>query len=79
VDQDNKPLVDDSFYLIFNGHFGAIDFKLPPENYAKKWSKVLDTSTPALEDKKEYGPGEVVKAGERSFILLQALVIPVKD
>ena len=79
VDQDNKPIVDDSFYLIFNGHFGAIDFKLPPGNYAMKWSKVLDTSNPPAEDKKEYKPGEIVKAEERSFILLQAPVIPVKD
>ncbi|HWB91112.1 MAG TPA: glycogen debranching protein GlgX [Puia sp.] len=79
VDQDNKPIVDDSFYLIFNSHFEAIDFKLPPDKYGKKWTKVIDTCDWRLEEKKEYQPGAVVKAGERSFILLRAPVIPVKD
>ncbi len=79
VDQDNKPLVDDSFYLIFNAHFETIEFKLPPENYAKKWTKVFDTSNGTPADQREYKPGETVKAGQRSFILLQAPVIPVKD
>jgi len=79
VDQDNKHISDDSFYLIFNAHFEEIDFKLPPENYAKQWTKVLDTSNAQPEDKREYKPGETVRAGQRSFILLQAPVIPVKD
>lgn len=79
VDQDNKPLVDDSFYLIFNGHFGDIDFKLPSNKYSLGWKKVIDTSNTRLEDKTDYKPDETVKAQERSFILLQAPVIPVKD
>jgi glycogen operon protein len=79
VGQDNKPLVDDSFYLIFNAHFEAIDFKLPPENYAKKWTKVFDTSNAQPDDRQEYKPGDSVKVGQRSLILLQAPVIPVKD
>lgn len=79
VDQDNKRIVDDSFYLIFNAHFEAIDFKLPPDKYGREWKKVFDTSGEPLEEKTEFKPGETVKTGERSFILLQAPLIPVKD
>ena len=79
VDQDNKPIVDDSFYLIFNAHFESLDFKLPSDKYGRKWTKVFDTFDPPREEKKEYKPDEVVKAGERSFILLQSPLIPVKD
>lgn len=79
VDQDNKPIVDDSFYLIFNAHFEAIEFKLPSEKYGKKWKKVFDTCDGQLEEQKDLKPGEIIKAGERSFILLQAPLIPVKD
>jgi glycogen operon protein len=79
VDENNNPIKDDSFYLIFNAHFGPLDFKLPPANYAKEWRKVLDTSNPPLEEKTQFKPDETIKVNDRSFILLQAPVIPVKD
>ena len=70
--QDNQPLRDDSFYLIFNAHSGPLDFKLPGEQYGQKWTKCWDTSGHAAERKKNYSPGDTVKAGERCVILLQA-------
>ena len=72
IGQDNKPLKDDSFFLIFNAHFGPLDFKLPNEQYGQKWIKCWDTSGHAAERKKNYAPGDTVKAGERCVILLQA-------
>jgi len=32
VDQEGRPVVDDSFYILFNAHGGALDFKLPYRN-----------------------------------------------
>jgi glycogen operon protein len=72
VDQENKPIVDDSFYMIFNAHFGPLEFKLPEERYGKCWKKVWDTSNPGKKDKTEYAPGSVMRVGDRSIILLQA-------
>jgi len=37
VDQENKPVFDDSFYMIFNAHFGPLEFKLPEAKYGKCW------------------------------------------
>ncbi len=77
TDPNNNPIIDDSFYMVFNGHFGAVDFKLPVEQFGKEWKKVLDTSGTGTGT--VFQPGEVVKVLERSFILLQAPVIPVRD
>ena len=70
VDQENKPVVDDSFYMIFNAHFGPLEFKLPEAKYGKCWKLLWDTS--GKRHKKEYEPGSVIKVGDRSAILLQA-------
>jgi glycogen operon protein len=72
IGQDNKPLKDDSFYLIFNAHSGPLDFKLPSEQHGQKWTKCWDTSGSAAERKKNYAAGDTVKVGERCVILLQA-------
>ncbi|HXR81901.1 MAG TPA: alpha-amylase family glycosyl hydrolase, partial [Saprospiraceae bacterium] len=41
-----EPIVDDSFYLIFNAHYGALEFSLPSPKYGKGWIKILDTTLP---------------------------------
>ena len=78
VDQKGQPIKDDSFYMIFNAHSGPLEFKLPPEKYGPAWKKLWDTTVPATERKVNYRPGETVKAGDRSVILLQAPVAPLK-
>jgi glycogen operon protein len=70
VDQANKPVVDDSFYMIFNAHFGPLEFKLPEAKYGKCWKLLWDTA--GKKHKKEYEPGSVIMVGDRSAILLQA-------
>jgi isoamylase len=74
VDPANKPVGDDSFYLVFNAHSGPIDFKLPGDQYGEKWKKILDTSDAPADPKQDFGPGDNVKTGERCIILLQAPV-----
>jgi len=43
-DKFGRRIVDDSFYLIFNAHFEAVKFTLPPEKWGHDWRRVLDTS-----------------------------------
>jgi glycogen operon protein len=69
VDAMNNPIVDDSFYIIFNAHYETLDFVLPADRYGKKWKVVFDTSCPGV--KKEYAGGAKVSAGDRSMIVLQ--------
>ena len=46
-DVHGRPIVDDSFYLLFNGWDQEIDFTLPPARWAWSWDVVLDTRGPA--------------------------------
>ena len=41
------PVVDDSFYILFNAHHDRVDFTTPGEDWGKGWNKVLDTFDPA--------------------------------
>ena len=37
-------VVDDSFLLLFNAHDEALDWVLPPEEFARGWRIVIDTA-----------------------------------
>jgi isoamylase len=65
-----EHIIDDSFYVIFNGHHDSLQFKLPPEKYGREWTKVLDTSTPNIGHLEKYKADEIVEAEGRSVILL---------
>ena len=73
VDQEGQPIVDDSFYILFNGHEGSLDFKLPVSKYGKAWKKVWDTANPADGNGTEYAPDGIYTAGDRSIVLLTSL------
>jgi isoamylase len=39
-----ERVVDDSFYVLFNAHYEALDFVLPNGAWGNRWSVVLDTN-----------------------------------
>jgi glycogen operon protein len=73
VDQMNKPLSDDSFYIIFNADANAIDYKLPAEKFGKQWRKIWDTAhveSCTGDEGEAYSAGGTVKAEGRSVLIL---------
>lgn len=67
-----EQVTDDSFYLIFNAHYEALDYRLPSSKYGAKWKKVLDTEESIVGDFGEtYKPEEVITVAPRSVLLLQ--------
>jgi isoamylase len=70
VDAQGQKITDDSFYVIFNSHFEAIDYKLPAEKYGCSWSKVLDT-TAACPEQNNYKPESAIRIIGRSVVVLQ--------
>jgi glycogen operon protein len=72
LDEHGHRLVDDSFYVIFNAHYGSIDYKLPEKNYGEQWIRVLDTSTYDIGDSDSFKPGEVIRVKSRSVVLLKS-------
>ena len=79
VDAFSRPILDDSFYMVFNAYSGPLEFKLPQEKYGALWKKLWDTTVPATERKVSYRAGETVKAGGFSVILLQSPLAHTKD
>ena len=66
-----EPIVDDSFYIIFNAHHEPLEYTLPPKKYGNQWKTVLDTVEGMVNGDKSYQPGDQLKVAARSIILLQ--------
>ena len=61
-----------SVRVIFNAYEGLLEYKLPCEKYAAKWTKVLDTSKNKVsEDGKLYKAASCVGINGRSVVLLK--------
>jgi glycogen operon protein len=43
-DFDGVEIIDDSFLIIFNGHYEGMEFKLPRLDSISKWGLILDTA-----------------------------------
>ncbi len=72
VDAEGKKVTDDSFYIMFNAYEGALDYVLPPEEYAKTWLKVLDTSEDCIsEDGICFTAAEKINVAGRSVVILK--------
>jgi isoamylase len=74
VSSRGEPLVDESFYIMFNSFHDSLPFKLPDEKWGKKWKKIMDTFDTSIDEK---GIGESIPAGNdvevqgHSVVLLQ--------
>jgi isoamylase len=71
-DARGERIVDESFYLIFNGHHEPIPFTLPGPNYGRRWMKVLDAREEKFgEGEQTFATGDQVKVEARCFVLLK--------
>jgi isoamylase len=78
---DGKPIVDDSFYVIFNAHSEPVEYKLPTRRYGDRWIKILDTNTSfvAEEGGEIYKPNAKIRAAGFSVILLKQPLAEKKE
>ncbi|MBA4143745.1 MAG: glycogen debranching protein GlgX [Nitrosospira sp.] len=66
-----EPVSDDSFYLIFNAHFEAMDFILPADRWGLRWLKLLDTAQGWVDDASPLKAGAALAVAARSTVVLQ--------
>jgi isoamylase len=72
LDARGEPLLDDSFFLMFNAHCEPVIFTLPTEAHGSTWSTVLDTHSGVISDAgPQHAAGGEVTVGARSFVLLR--------
>jgi isoamylase len=81
LNENGEPVLDDSFYVMFNAFHEKLPFKLPADDYGTKWTKILDTSDPNL-CQEEFTAESVIEINGRSIVVLQCMTqtgsIPVK-
>ena len=72
VDAKGNHIVDDTFYVIFNAHFEAFEFKMPSKRFGKNWIKILDTAEDMIEEESHLIKHEsMIKVEGHSIVLLK--------
>lgn len=67
-----EKLLDDNFFIIFNAYHDALEFKLPPSKFGRKWTKVLDTGKNYFEETGEaFKASATINIEGRSVVLLK--------
>lgn len=71
-DAQGRPIIDDSFYVIFNAHYEVVMYTLPEKKWAPDWTRILDTNDPKLQKgPKEYSSGGHLAVEGRSVVVLR--------
>ena len=72
-DVQGEPVVDDSFYILFNAHYEAMSFTLPTSSWGDRWVKVVDTNHPVpdLREHRQIRAGEQVRLESHSMVVLR--------
>jgi glycogen operon protein len=72
-DLRGERIVDDSFFLLFNGHHEPIEFTLPDLGAGERWDVAIDTAAPMLDDAESRAvkTGEPIEVDARSVLVLQ--------
>ncbi|WP_199825059.1 glycogen debranching protein GlgX [Streptomyces maremycinicus] len=70
-DPRGRPVVDDSFLLLFNSYWEPVVFRLPGVEYGERWTVRVETAEPdGGPDETEYKAGAEVTLAARSLIVL---------
>jgi isoamylase len=48
-----ERIIDDSFYLLFNASHEPCTFRLPTQEFGRRWVQILDTTEPFSEERQE--------------------------
>jgi glycogen operon protein len=70
IDEDGRPVHDDSFLLLFNGHHEPIPFAVPSARFGTEWTLVVDTAVESQEEARRFGAGEKIDVEGRSVVVL---------
>src|SRR3954447_2958966 len=72
-DLRGDPIVDSSFFLLFNAHFEPLEFTLPDIGAGERWEVAVDTAAPMLGDAevRTVKTGEPVEVDARSILVVR--------
>ena len=75
-DDQGRPVTDDHFLLLFNGHHDAVPFTVPDGIDTTTWRVVVDTSGDDLDDNVPWYTGKTHEMPARAVVVLQATPQP---
>jgi isoamylase len=71
-DPRGERIIDDTFYLLFNGHYEAVNFRLPESKWGQSWSAALDTANGLIEEKEEaFQPRQELPVQAHSLLVMR--------
>ncbi len=72
-DSRGEPIVDDSFYILFNAHHELLRFILPNCGWGDYWVRIIDTNKPIpdLREPHRYRAGEALELASHSMMVLR--------
>ena len=73
-----EPILDDSFYMMFNTHHDSVEFTLPDDKWSDRWTVLLDTAREKdrlleLEEGEEVGAAGQIRLESFSLVLLRSV------
>ncbi len=71
-DPRGRPVRDDSFLLLVNAHYEELEFTLPGEDYAERWTWCLDTTEADPPDREPVKARDQIRIAGRALVLLRA-------
>jgi isoamylase len=75
VDLTGKPIVDDSFYIVFNSSDVPLDFTLPDKKHGDTWIKIIDTFENYINDTgPSFAARSRIHVAGRSIMVLKHLL-----
>jgi isoamylase len=78
-DPRGGAIVDDSFLVLLNSHYGPVDFVLPGRDHGDGWKVVIDTAAEAdAADESEVKAGGTIAVPARGTIILTCPRRPAK-
>jgi glycogen operon protein len=73
LDERGEPIVDDSFYILFNAHYEAMPFRLPTGEWGDRWMRIIDTNRliPDLREQRQIRAGDECLLEAHSMMVLR--------
>jgi glycogen operon protein len=73
--EHGERVKDDDFYVIFNAHHEPLQFQLPPEQFGKKWLRVLDTASDNPPELRRSRRAQTLEAGAKLDVQSRSVVV----
>jgi glycogen operon protein len=70
LDDEGRPVKDDSFLLLFNAHYEPLTFTMPAPSFGRVWRVIIDTGDGVDMKQRSYKAEESVMLPDRAMLVL---------